>query len=232
RRHWLRLSRSNGTLSVVDDYLTSGGAAATKLAVDASGTVYVAGEADTIQGNGAHRTTTYNWVVRRRLAGQSSFTTADNFTTPGNGAGALAVTTVAAGPSAGVYVVGDDSATNGSQNWIVRKSVDAGSTWAIVDTFELTSGVGSNTAQAVAADGAGNLFVAGSGSAPSNLNLHWLVRTSSGGGLTCSTGDKYRLDATHNAVAIGAGVDGGGNIYVTGYGYDPANIRHAILRSN
>lgn len=229
--HWVTLKGGSGGFSIIDDFVTSGGALGRKVAFDASGDVYVVGQASTVQGKGANVSTTSNWVVRRRLAGQTSFTTVDNFTTPGSGASPIGLTTVPSGPAAGVYVVGDDSAANGSLNWIVRKSGDAGSTWATVDTFQLTPGVGCE-AEGVTADAAGNLFVAGLGSASSNLMLHWIVRESSDGGTTWSTSDNYRLSATKNAVATSAALDNSGHVYVTGYGIDANNVRHAILRTN
>jgi len=228
RGHWLTLKSANGGLSIIDDFVTSGGAAANKMAVDASGNLYVAGGADYVKGN----STTFDWVVRRRLAGQTSFTTVDNLTSTGSGAGAIGVTTVAAGPAAGVYVVGSASAANGSGNWIVRKSADAGTTWATIDNFQLTPNTGSNMAEAVTGDGAGNVFVAGLGSAPSNLMSHWIVRKSGDGGATWTTSDNFRLASTKNAVASGAGVDASGNVYVAGYGIDSNNVRHAVLRTN
>ena len=228
RTHWLTLARASGALTTIDDFVTSGGAGADQLAIDGSGDIFVAGNATYV----TRKSTTYNWIVRRRLAGQTSFATVDNLTASGSGAGAIGVTTITAGAGAGVYVVGDEAAPNGSGNWIVRKSSDGGSSWATVDNFQLTAGVGSNLAEAVTADGAGNIYVAGLGSAPSNLMFHWIVRKSSDGGATWTTDDNYQLAATKNAVASGIGVDAIGDVYVAGYAVDSSSVRHAILRTN
>jgi hypothetical protein len=229
RGHWITLKSSNGSLSTIDDFVTSGQSEAAKVAVDASGDVFVAGQASYVRGNNI----TYNWVVRRRLAGQPSFTTADSFTNPGSGASASSVTTIAAGRAAGVYVVGSGTAANGSGNWVVRKSADAGATWVTVDTFQLTANAGSNQPFAVTGDGTGNLFVAGACTdAASLLVMHWVTRNTGDGGATWQTSDNYRLDPAKNAGAVGAGVDAAGSVYVAGWGIDGTNVRHAILRTN
>src|SRR6185436_13841434 len=81
-----------------------------------------------------------------------------------------------------LYAVGYAEDERGHTRWIVRKSGKGGNVWTTVDDFSLPGGQ-TTVAQGFAADGIGNLYVAGHGAeSPSDGSIdprqHWLVRQS------------------------------------------------------
>ncbi len=114
-------------------------------------------------------------------------------------------------------------------HWLVRKSTDAGATWALVDDYQLIPGKYS-TARKVRINSSGDIFVIGS--ANDNTSTHGIVRRSQDGGSTWTTIDDYQLSSGKSASCNDLSFDGVGNIYIVGYGYDATNYGHWILRKS
>jgi hypothetical protein len=85
-----------------------------------------------------------------------------------------------------LYSVGQlsqlENGVGADEYWYVRKSSDGGKTWATADLYQFTAGANASAA-GFAADGSGNVYVAGQGlevvsvsKRQSQSYLHWLVR--------------------------------------------------------
>jgi hypothetical protein len=210
------------------------------VAVDPAGSVYVAGGLGVTVKGGAGR----QWAVRKgtfnSASGSWTFSTVDQVAAPGvyNANGLGIVTTTNGGvPSTAVYAVGEVGS-----NWVVRKSVNGGP-WSQVDSFRYDStGSAYSDAFGVAADPAGDVYVAGFGQKATitgyNKNRtpiysyvpHWLVRKLASGGTSWTT-DFASTAGNDEAAAICADPQTGA-MDVAGYEYDSANLQHAVVRSN
>lgn len=233
--HWIVLERPAGgsSFSIVDSYDTSGlsGAGVSGLAIDGAGNVFAVGQTNTTtttgKGKNAVTKTEYYWTVRKQAGGQGAFTTVDNYQSTTSSADTpTCATAITSGASAALYVAGYGGSTG--EDWLVRKSTDAGATWSVVDSFQYASTYGSH-AFAVAGDGAGDVYVVGNGNSASSA--HWLVRESPNGGASWSTVDDYQLSAGAIAAAESVGTDLAGNVYVVGAANDGAGA-HTIIRTN
>jgi hypothetical protein len=109
------------------------------------------------------------------------------------------------------------------KHWVVRRSTDHGLSWATVDDLT-TSDTSYTHISAVAIDGSGRIFVAGS------FENHWLVRQSNDHGATWSNADRVLTDL--NRIANDVFVDGAGQIYVAGLHQLPAAASVAFLRTS
>ena len=219
---------AGGTSFSVVDTLNNG--VDFSLAVDQSGNVFAGGRTWATSTSKGKSTTIYTWTVRKLTAGQGVFSTGDHaisgvvFSGGAIVPGAFNATSIASGPSAGLYFVGLGS----SGNWLVRKSTDAGATWTTVDNFVYSPNQ-TSSAQSVTGDGAGNIYVVGGGR--SSTSEHWLVRKSTNGGSSWSTVDDFSGQAYPNAEAVGIGTDLTGNIYVVGSEYSGSSF-NGIVRTN
>jgi len=209
---YTRQSTDGGaTWTTVDDFVpgsppnTSGDVIG--IAADGAGNVYVAGMADDISGN-------WTWTIRKGVGG-GSFSTVD--VVPNSW-----VAAICAHPTAGIFAVGDSRFVVTNRNkiitsraWIVRRSTDGGVTWSTVDTFQLSSSLGS-FARGIGADALGNLYVVGRGTTQSGSTAtgHWLVRKSSDGGNSWSTVDDFVLGGSAEARCFAATPNG--DRYVAG----------------
>lgn len=114
-----------------------------------------------------------------------------------------------------VYSVGYGM-SSGVKSWIVRKSLDQGRSWMVVDQFNYSPGQES-VALGFAADKIGNIFVVGSGVV--NLGTpqyYWIVRKSSNGGSTWQTVDAVTGATGFYNEASAIAVNSSGRIFVTG----------------
>ncbi len=111
----------------------------------------------------------------------------------------------------GIYVTGHAYNINKgvtSAHWIVRKSINGGSSWTTVDDYQISAD-NSTQARCIATDANGNLLVAGSAAGK------WILRKSTGGTGAWTTMDVFQNGSsvtTPNAIAG----DLFGNVFVGG----------------
>ncbi len=209
-------SRDDGaTWETLDEYLHpsyESSASSRDVAVDANGNIYVAGLAV----EGYYPAGKSHWLIRKGLMTSSGMT----WSTVGDFSYAEAYDNygyAADGPSgvacvgSSVFVVG-----GGAGSWIVRKSSNGGSTWQVVDTFRYNRN-GKSHPFGIAADSAGNVYVAGFGNKTVN---QWFVRRGTNGGTNggtkWSTVDQFTMTSGTSAEARGIAVDANNNVHVTG----------------
>lgn len=206
-----------GTWSTAEDYSALlndvGQASCADIKVSPDGDVYATG--------GSQR----GWVVRKRPAGAATFSTVDaDYSGQSSGSGR----SVGFHPNGAVFVVGD---VNGI--WTVRRSTNNGVTWETVDSlFDSTWTQGS--AQAVAIDGSGMIYVCGQAydsRKGKNQGNRWVVRRSpTGDPGTWSMSDEFRVGGIiHQATGIVLDPVGQG-IYVCGVVEDSTYKRHWLVR--
>lgn len=222
--HWIVRKSTDGgnTWSFIDNYnLTSQSSVASSLTIDAASNIYTAG-----YGNESSSIT--HWIVRKSTNAGSTWSTVDNYQLSGTTQSiANALVTDTAG---NIYVAGLGLDATYAMHWIIRKSINGGSTWNTISNFNLVAGKASN-ALALVADGSSNIYAAGYGVDSSNVQ-HWLVRKSTDGGTTWSTVDDYNLSAANQATPYALTIDGSGNIYTVGYAADASGISHWIVRKS
>jgi hypothetical protein len=163
---WIvRRSRDSGnTWQTVDSPL----GAAFSVATDSAGNIYVVG-------NGP----VSGWTARKSADGGNSWMTVDAFTSN-------TVHAVFCHPTAGTFAAGSGNVTSGSgkkattqQYWYVRRTLDGGATWSLVDAYP------GGTARGFGADAFGNLYVVGTST------NHWVMRKSSNAGSSWQTVDDF-----------------------------------------
>ncbi|HEU0039095.1 MAG TPA: hypothetical protein VFR76_07470, partial [Verrucomicrobiae bacterium] len=142
----------------------------TAIGVDPAGGVYVAGQSY-LPGN-SPGTVRSVWTIRKGFGG-SSFSAVDAVADCG-------VNGLLVHPTAGIFAVGQTKiAINGTltTGWGVRRSTNGGGTWSTIESFQLQRGLYA-VAQSIAADAAGNIYLAGSGNITikGKTTRHWLVR--------------------------------------------------------
>src|SRR5262249_23939283 len=131
-RAWIVRRSLNGgnTWQTVNTFqLTSGWASAAGIAADASGHLYVVGNAlgAAVKGNSWR-----HWVVRRSADGGNSWATIDDFQLDTNNNSYARRFVAAANGTfyvAGSALVGPNDGTFRNSHWVVRKSVNGGATW-------------------------------------------------------------------------------------------------------
>ena len=179
------------------------------IAVDANGSIYMV----TLAKEGTAGTGNSRWLIRKGLAtpGGMTWSMAGDFLYPDgyesdHGHEADGATGVACVGS-NVFVVG-----GGGMTWTVRKSSNGGSTWQVVDTFRYFKN-GISGAFDVAADSAGNVYVAGFSY---KLGSQLFVRKGTSGGTRWSTVDQFNLPGGTYAEGRGITIDSNDNVHVTG----------------
>lgn len=189
-----------GAWTTIDDSLdlvndNVGQASCADILVAPSGDVYATGGGSPL-----------GWQIRKRPANASTFTTVDaNYSGQSSGSG----WDMAFHPSYGVFAVGD---VNGI--WTVRRSPNGEKgTWTTVDSFYTNRVWTSGSAKCILATSS-KIHVVGSAYNASTRKTHWVVRTSSNGGLTWSITD-MALTGT-SVEATGIVEDTSGNLVVCG----------------
>jgi len=138
-------------------------------------------------------------------------------------------TTIAAGGSSNLFAAGTVTTTNGdfgeSVYGVVRRSMNRGHTWEVVDTFLDWWQV-----KASIVSPAGVVVVVGEAIANSEAP-HWLVRLSADGGSTWATADDYADSPWNRSGAVAVEVAADGTIYVAGNA-DSGNGGHWIVRQS
>ena len=153
------------------------------------------------------------WLVRKRAAGASMFTTVDvDYSGKSSGAG----WGMAFHPTRGLFVVGE---VNG--RWTVRRSASGDwGTWTTVDSI-------SGGARSAVVTASGAIHVAGW--ITNRGKRHWVVRTSTDGGITWKTTDDVK-PAGDLAEPTGMSEDGAGNILVCGWARDASGKARWLVR--
>src|ERR1043166_121231 len=231
KTHWFVRRSVDGGLSwsTVDDFAFGRYTNPRALTTDSAGNVYVVGQGTVVvSGNPS----TNYWVVRKGTPGGDgsiSWSTVDTFLVPNayqhyaNASGCFAH------PTAGLFVVG--SAEGGGRKgdvaqWVVRRSLDGGTTWATVDAYQLDSTAGA-AAYGAGADASGNIYAVGHAvqTIKGATSDHWIVRKSTNGGTSWATVDNF-IGSSSQAIARGFAADSSGNLFVIG------NVGHWLVRKN
>jgi hypothetical protein len=163
------------------------------------------------------------WTVRRSQNGGATWTTVDTFQDSANTYSEARGITVS--DSGAIYVCGHAGQvqtvkrkTTTINNWVVRRSLDGGTTWSVVDRFgaePITSGAGTATATAITLAPSGSVFVTGYSPAPKRL----LVRkgtTAANGTMSWASSDDYQLVSGQNSSSQAITGDLAGNIFTAG----------------
>ena len=173
-----------------------------------------------------------HWVVRKSVDGGASWSTVDDFY---SGTLFNQPTGLTADSAGNVYVGGVSSSTSSgsyAHNWVVRKGTNGGTTWQTVDAFRYVpnpTGLFANESTALGCDIPGNVYAVGSGTDANNVS-HWLTRKSADQGVSWSTADDFQYVSGKAAIPHCFGLDAAGNVYVGGFGRDPANVTHWLVR--
>jgi hypothetical protein len=167
------------------------------------------------------------WSVRRSTDKGKTWETVDSLPVP---IGYSRATTIAADATGAIYAAGlvvNCSFVPARQYWIVRKSIDRGETWSIVDTFRSLDYA---LPAAMAFDGSGGVFVGGVGE---NANgQHWIVRHGRPvrGKLVWATSDWWQMAPGLSAAVKGIAAGPGGYIYASGFAESPEQRRFWVTR--
>jgi hypothetical protein len=231
--HWVVMEKRAGQsgFSVVDSPSLSQAswASCVGLATDSAGDVYAIGGYRVTTVTKKTSTTTQYSIVRKLTLTSTGFSASTVYqisgpvtTSPSTLIAFQGVTSIDAGNSAGVYVVGRDN----SGNWETLKSSNGGTAWSQVDSGHDTSA--SLYPPSVVGDLAGNVFVAGFDSNSSD----WTVRKSSNGGASWTADDDYKYPGSLYSHSFGMGTDLAGNVYVVGQVQITGVGRHGVIRTN
>jgi hypothetical protein len=217
---YVRKSANSGaSWSTVDlfQYSAGQGAIAYGSAADSAGNIYVAGEASDAKRIG-------HWIVRNSANGGGTWATVDDV----KGATTSLYATIHFVPGLGLFVVGNGTAANSVNCWLVRRSLDGGHTWTTVDSYQLTAGLESY-ARGVSSDNQGNVYVIGYGHDSLGI-AEWILRKSSDGGATWTTVDDFSYVAGKASAGHGLGKDSTGNIVAVGSVQDSQGSVHWLVR--
>jgi hypothetical protein len=203
------------------DQLNYGGAGASQakgVSLDSSGNVYVSGTVS----DGIKK----HWLVRKSSDQGESWTTVQDFqSTPAQDSvgGQILVDN-----SDNLFAAGSALDSMGHRRWIIRRSESSGNHWTTVEDFPLVAGAQAEVSS-VAVSRSAVLFAAGT-IYDSAKHPHWLVRRSLDKGATWTTTDEFTDPTDSHSQAESVGVDGAGNVYVSGYVSDPGAPPKAVLR--
>lgn len=209
-----------GNFSAVDDFISTAGkdAAGYRPTTDKLGNVYVVGYA-------MDSTDQEHWIVRKSADRGASWTTVEDFQLI-SGKGSIGLGLLSQ-PSGGLISVGYALGVTAFE-WVVRRSLDAGTTWTTPERFQLAVDK-TASANAITQDSGGTTYVMGLASDDSNV-YHWLVRKSTDGGATWSTVDDYNAASGKDASAEGGAFDQSGALYVTGNATNGSDISRWTVR--
>jgi hypothetical protein len=221
--HWIARKSADGvTWSASDDFELSAGADAAALAFgfDGSDSAYAAGYGS--DGGDEH------WLVRKSADEGASWSGVDDYQRVADQS--ARATAFAKDGAGNLFVGGFAQDASGFPRWIVRKSVNDGSSWSTISDFTYAASQPSRVAGA-AVDASGNVYVVGAGTDGSGIT-HWVVRKSGDSGATWSTVDDYNYSSGKDAAATSVTVDASANVYVSGYGKTAAGVKSWIVRKS
>lgn len=129
-----------------------------------------------------------------------------------------------------LYSVGQ-GVRDGVKYWLVRKSINKGATWMVVDEYTAESGLDS-AALAIATNG-NTIFVVGSAATNTGApNYYWVVRRSTDSGASWATIDSATGDIGKYVEATAVAIGTNGQIVVTGSLHDGAKTTWSVRMSN
>jgi hypothetical protein len=208
------------------------------IGTDAAGNVYATGLSMTV--NNSKGQSGY-WVVRKSSDQGTTWSTVDRFALPNNSYSIASAGGFGRDSLGNLYVVGTATVTQaGSQisHWIVRKSSNAGISWATVDDFLYGTGATPGPTGIICTSS--GVFVSGGGYKDYSVGklkgsvVHWLVRRSTNGGATWTTVDDYSYlqNQANGAFARAITADPAGNIYAFGNGATDSSHSRWLARKS
>ena len=192
-------------LSTTDYGVPTGGSVPWALAVDGSGNVFVAGW-ETVSGGWL------DWRIRKYDASLTTLLASTDYNGPGDGedeAFALALD-----GSGNVLVAGYEDGSTGGHNWRIRKYNASLSVLLATTSYDGPAG-NNDQAWALAADGSGNVFVAGDEVSPAG-GMNWRIRKYNASLTTLLATTDYNGPANVADGATALALDGTGNVLVAG----------------
>lgn len=114
-------------------------------------------------------------------------------------------------------------------SWMVRRSVDGGSSWATVDLEEMAADGTGAIPYAIAASSTGHVFVSGYVQSNRNLGSIWLVKHSPDG-LNWHIADQYRHTFGEAAWSTGMAISKDGSVFAVGTAGDARSLQRWIVR--
>lgn len=165
-------SDAGSTWSVVDTFRfsTTDNSHAFGIASDSAGNLYVAG----LGGQILQKASRPHWIVRRGIAGGTSWTTVDQFQGSNGSAQAFGV---AVDSNDNVHVTGTgwSGSSSSVRHWITRQRFAASGLWATTDDFFLAS-TGYSEGRTITAAPLGYMYGAGIASDAAGAAHGWIVR--------------------------------------------------------
>jgi len=133
--------------------------------------------------------------------------------------------------SGALYVSGYGYDANMTMHWLVQKSVNSGSTWVVLDDYQLSPGKNAMPSAAGLFVTGNNIFVTGQATDTSGV-LHSIIRQSTNAGLTWNTDNDYQYTIGQNSMGGQIASGQTGTLYVLTTGVDGAKKYHAVVRSS
>ncbi len=216
----IRRSTDGNSWSSVIDYSNGAGNSAYgyDVAVNSSGDLFAA---LMVSAGGSSA-----WNIRKLPAGQKTWEKVDNYST-GDSLNSAAYA-IAIDKYDRIFAAGFADDNDGDDRLTVRKSTDNGKTWSV--SLRSTDTIGN--ARDLMVDDEGYVYVVGfdrlSASAPSRS----VAYKSTDGGVSWTKIDVYTnsVNASGDAVSLGAAIDNEGNIYTAGFHDDENGIAGGLLR--
>ncbi len=207
--HWLvRESDDDGSSwSTIEDFQLQTGydSAAYGILTDDLDNIFVVGQ-------GTDSTNGGQWLVRRSQDGGSTFSNVDLHQLVATKS--AQATAIDYDSSQNIYVVGQEKGGDNIAHWVVRKSVDSGTTWTNVRDFQYDV-THDSVPKSIFIDDEDRIWVAGY-AVNSGVVSHWLVEMSEDGGATWNLMNDFLHLGSFDSQASGVTVSGEGDIYVVG----------------
>lgn len=127
-----------------------------------------------------------------------------------------------------LFVVGQYVDSSNSRFWYARKSSDNGTTWNIVDSFQLSTNKDAS-AYSIYVNSANEIFVVGEAQ-DATSSRHWIVRKSTNAGTSWNNVDNFQLIANGYNVPYTITADADGNLFVGGFGRNSSSLFTQVIR--
>lgn len=215
-------SDANGANSSIKkqwQLFTGGMADATGIDIDGAGNIYVVGYA---RGADSY----LHWIVLKSIDLGLSWTNVDDFQNQINNNSSA--NSVYVDVNGYIHVAGYGMDAFGKK-WVVRKSIDGGSSWVIKDNYQKGTYYDSESFS-ISSDGTGNMYVVGYSKLASNT--YCTVRKSVDGGETWSDSESSYSLATGKYSSGFSILVSGSTILTIGVGTDLSSVTHMIVRKS